>query len=127
VDIFRDAVVQTNVEDVLLGPTSDPLLSLSNSLASILGAFEKCLGKICVIYYYILVENVVKPLKLCGCHCLMSKPYHKDVYTNIMVCPKVWHYLWSIWMTASFFVDHVLLFGLQINAMLFDLVVSALI
>ena len=154
VNVFRDAVKKTLVEDVKLGRKSGPFLypPVANFIGSPLGAFEKKrTGKIRVIHdlswpphvsvnshidpllcsvSYVSIDNAVKALRLRGRHSLMSKIDLKDAYKNIMVRPADWHHLGSTWVNddgeTEFFVDHVLPFGLRSSAMLFDLFASAL-
>ena len=151
---FKNDVLKSITKDLLLGRKSGPYVSppCPNFRSSPLGAFAKArTGKVRVIHdlswppggsvnefipgdtcsvSYISIDDAVREVKSRGPGTLMSKLDLQDAYKNIVVRPEDYHYLGSSWVnddgSISYFLDHVLPFGLRSSANLFDLFATGL-
>ena len=151
---FKTDVLACINNDILLGRKSGPYDSVPcpNFRSSPLGAFaKKRTGKVRIIHdlswppgesvneyipsdlcsvNYISIDDAVREVKIRGPGSLMSKLDLQDAYKCIVVRPEDYHYLGSSWVgedgKISYFLDHVLPFGLRSSANLFDLFATGL-
>jgi hypothetical protein len=151
---FKPEVLESIQNDISLGRKSGPYpdIPCPNFRSSPLGAFaKKHTGKIRIIHdlswppeeavnlfipsdlcsvSYMSVSDAVREVTRRGRGALMSKIDLQDAYKTIVVRPEDYHYLGSSWTdesgTTTYYLDHVLPFGLRSSAFLFDLFASGL-
>ena len=156
VHTFSNEIQQSIATDVKIGRKFGPFSCppFANFVASPMGAFRKRSGKVRVIHdlswppsrsindhispeeysvKYITLDYIVRRVKLYGRHSLLSKLDISDAFKHILVTPKDWELLGTVFehtingeRVKQYYIDVVLPFGLRSSPKLFTEFADAL-